>query len=141
MPSIHVDLDSIEWMPGSAYKGPNALYRGEEVFYRKVLSDRRHDGGGLAVLSKVCPPPGKLVKTVAVARSEEHVFNLIGGRSNKSGKPIEALGNSYTLNPTGQPHSAMIATESIALVIYSGETDEVKSVEIVDIEAAPGEAA
>jgi hypothetical protein len=141
MPSIHVDLDSVEWMPGSAYKGPSALYRGEEVFYRKVLSDRRHDGGGLAVLSKVCPPPGKLVKTVAVARSEENVFNLIGGRSNKSGKPIEAIGNSYTLNPTGQTHSAMIATESIALVIYSGETDEVKSVEIVDIEAAPGEAA
>jgi hypothetical protein len=28
----------------------------------------------------------------------------------------------------------MIATENIALVIYSGETDDVKSVEIVDIE-------
>jgi hypothetical protein len=27
----------------------------------------------------------------------------------------------------------MIATENIALVIYSGETDDVKSVEIVDI--------
>ena len=88
----------------------------------------------LAVLSKICPPPGKVVKTVAVARSEEHVFNLRGGRVNKSGKPIEAPGNSYTLNPSGQPHSAMIATENIALVIYSGETDDVKSVEIVDTE-------
>lgn len=29
----------------------------------------------------------------------------------------------------------MIATENIALVIYSGETDDVKSVEIVDIDA------
>ena len=57
-----------------------------------------------------------------------------GGRVNKSGKPIEAPGNIYTLNPTGQPHSAMIATENIALVIYSGEIDDVKSVEIVDIE-------
>ena len=134
MTSIHVDLDSIEWSPGSAYKGPDALYQGQEVFYRKVLSDRRQEGGGLAVLSKICPPPGKMVKTVAVARSEEHVFNLRGGRVNKSGKPIEAPGNSYTLNPTGQPHSAMIATENIALLIYSGETDDVKSVEIVDIE-------
>ena len=138
MTSIHVDLDSIEWTPGSAYKGPDALYQGQEVFYRKVLSDRRQEGGGLAVLSKICPPPGKMVKTVAVARSEEHVFNLRGGRVNKSGKPIEAPGNSYTLNPTGQPHSAMIATENIALVIYSGETDDVKSVEIVDIEPALG---
>ena len=59
------------------------------------------------------------------------------GRVNKSGKPIEAPGNSYTLNPTGQPHSAMITTENIALVIYSGETDDVKSVEIVDIGPAP----
>jgi hypothetical protein len=47
---------------------------------------------------------------------------------------IEAPGNSYTLNPTGQPHSAMIAVENVALVIYSGKTDDVKSVEIVDIE-------
>ena len=126
---------------GFAYKGPDALYRGQEVFYRKVLSDRRQEGGGLAVLSKTCPPPGKMVKTVAIARSEEHVFNLRGGRVNKSGKPIEAPGNSYTLNPSGQPHSAMIATENIALVIYSGETDNVKSVEIVDLEAELGEVA
>jgi hypothetical protein len=139
--SIHVDLDHMEWTPGSAYKGPDALYQGREVFYRKVLSDRRAEGGGLAVLSKTCPPPGKLVKTIAVARSEEHVFNLRGGRSDKTGRPIEAPGSSYTLNPTGQPHGAMIATETIALLIYSGETDEVKSVEIVDIEPALGDAA
>ena len=101
MTPIHVDLDSIEWTPGSVYKGPDALYQGQEVFYRKVLSDRRQEGAGLAVLSKIRPPPGKMVKTVAVARSEEHVFNLRGGRVNKSGKPIEAPGNSYTLNPTG----------------------------------------
>jgi hypothetical protein len=93
------------------------------------------------VLSKIGPPPGKMVKTVAVARSEEHVFNLRGGRVNKSGNPIEVPGNSYTLNPTGQPHSAMITNEDIALVIYSGETDDVKSVEVVDIEPAPGKEA
>jgi hypothetical protein len=45
---------------------------------------------------------------------------LRGGRANNSGKLIEAPGNSYTLNPTGQAHSAMIA-KNIALVIYSGE--------------------
>ena len=77
MTSIHVDLDSIEWTPGSAYKGPDALYRGQGLL-PEGLSDRRQEGGGLAVLSKICPPPGKVVKTVAVARSEEHVFNLRG---------------------------------------------------------------
>jgi hypothetical protein len=55
MTSIHVDPDRIEWTPGSEYKGPGALYRGQEVFYRKVLSDRRQEGGGLAVLSKPSP--------------------------------------------------------------------------------------
>jgi hypothetical protein len=98
MTSIHVDLDSVEWTPGWTYKGPDALYQGQEVFYRKVLSDRR-----LAMLSKICPLPGKMVKTAAVARSEEHVFNLNGGRVNKSGKPIEAPGNSYTLNRRPRP--------------------------------------
>ena len=77
-----------------------------------------------------------MVKTVAVARSEEHVFNLRGGRVNKSGTPIEASGNSYTLNPTGQPHSAMIATETVSLIIYTGEPDEVRSMEVVDISSA-----
>ena len=62
MTSIHVDLGSIEWTPGSAYRGPDALYRGQEVFYRKVLSDRRQEGGGLAVLSKICPPRGRWSK-------------------------------------------------------------------------------
>jgi hypothetical protein len=56
-------------------------------------------------------------------------------------QPIEAPGDSYTLNPTGQPHSAMITSENIALVIYSGESDDVKSVEIVDIEPGLGQEA
>jgi hypothetical protein len=97
----------------------------------------RRSGGAVEDLSAA----GKNGQTVAVARSEEHVFNLRGGRVNKSGKPIEAPSNSYTLNPTGQPHSAMITTENITLVIYSGETDDVKSVKIVDIEPALGEVA
>ena len=62
MTSIHADLDRIEWTPGSAYKGPNALCQGQEVFYRKVLSDRRQEGGGLAVLSKTCRRREKWLK-------------------------------------------------------------------------------
>ena len=89
------------------------------------------------MLSKIVPPPGKLIKIVAVARSEEHVITLSGGRATKSGRPVAAPGD-YALNPTGQPHSAMIATETTALVICSGEADEVQSIEVVDLD---GEAA
>jgi len=98
----------------------------------KLLSDRRAEGGGIAWLAKFSPPPGKLIKIVATALSDEHVFNLEGGRSTKAGTPARAAGG-YTLNPTGQPHSALIATETVSLVIYSGEPDEIVSMEVVDL--------
>src|SRR5947209_5024516 len=91
-------------------------------------SDRRKDGGGLALLSKVSPPPGKVVKIIAVARSDEHVFNLEGGRGTKSGQPARGSGD-YTLNSEGQVHSALIGTETLSLVIYRGEPQQTISFE------------
>jgi hypothetical protein len=80
------------------------------------------------------PPPGKLIKIVATAMSDEHVFNLAGGRATKSGEPARGAGG-YGLNPKGQPHSALIGSETIAYVVYSGELDRVESMEVID--AAP----
>jgi hypothetical protein len=40
------------------------------------------------------------------------------------------------LNPKGQPHSAFIGTETVALVIYTGEPDEIASMEVVDASPA-----
>jgi len=74
----------------------------------------------------------------AVAQSDEHIFNLSGGRATKAGQPAASSGG-YSINPKGQPHSAMIAEESTSLVIYSGEPNEVTSVEVIDIEPVPGE--
>ena len=82
--------------------------------------------------AKFSPPPGKLIKIVAIALSNEHVFNLEGGRATKSGAPVRASGG-YTLNPTGQPHSAMIATETVSLIIYSGEPDRIVSMDVIDV--------
>ena len=98
----------------------------------KVLSDRRGEGGGIAWLVKFTPPQGKLIKIVATAMSDEHVFSLQGGRSTKSGQPAQGSGG-YGLNPKGQPHSAMIAQETMALVIYNSEPDRIDSMEVVDI--------
>jgi len=134
MVSLHVDVETLEWVPGSAKYGPVAIHEGKEIIQSKVLSDRRRHGGGLALLSRVSPPPGKLVKIVSVARSDEHVFNLEGGRGTKSGQPVRASGG-YTLNPEGQVHSALIATETLSLVVYRGEPDENISLEVLD--AAP----
>ncbi len=133
MVSTHIDIDATPWTAGIAFCGPEAIYQGEEIVQVKLLSDRRSEGGGSAWLVKFSPPPGKLIKIVATARSDEHVFNLEGGRGTKAGQPLRSSGG-YTLNPEGQPHSAFIAQETVGLVIYSGELDEVHSLEVVDIE-------
>jgi hypothetical protein len=125
---------SWKWTAGSAKYGAAAVHDGKEIIQSKILSDRRQEGGGLALLSKVSPPPRKLVKIVAVARSDEHVFNLQGGRGTKSGQPARGASD-YTLNSEGQVHSALIGTETLSLVIYRGEPDQNLSFEVVD--AAP----
>jgi len=133
MASIHVDIAAQPWTSSVPFYGPDVVYDGKELVQLKVLSDRRAEGGGIAWLVKFLPPPGKLIKIVAVARSEEHVINLEGGRSTKSGQPTKGGAGGYALNPTGQPHSAMIATETTSFVIYSGAPDEVRSIEVVDL--------
>ncbi len=135
MASMHVDYTAMEWTSAVPFYGPAAVHDGKEVVQLKVLSDRRSEGGGIAWLVKFTPPPGKLIKIVATALSDEHIFSLQGGRSTKSGQRAQGAGG-YGLNPKGQPHSAMIAAETMALVIYAGEPDEIKSMEIVDIAPA-----
>ena len=135
MASEHVDVARMEWTSAVPFYGPAAIHEGRQVVQLKVLSDRRCQGGGIAWLVKFSPPPGKLIKIVATARSDEHVFSLEGGRSTKSGKPAQNAGG-YSLNPKGQPHSAMIAEESVSLIVYAGEPDEVNSLEIVPVSPA-----
>jgi hypothetical protein len=137
MPSQHVDVANAEWTSGLPFYGPGAVYDGRDIVRLKVLSDRRAEGGGIAWLARFSPPPGRLIKIIATALSDEHVFNLEGGRATKSGAPARASGG-YTLNPEGQPHSALIATETVSLVIYRGEPDEIHSLEVIDAGAPQG---
>jgi len=134
MASMRVDYNEMEWVSAVPFFGPAAVFKGKDVVQLKVLSDRRKDGGGIAWLVKFSPPPGKLIKIVATALSDEHVFNLQGGRSTKSGQPAQGSGG-YGLNPRGQPHSAMIAQETVAFVLYAGEPDRIDSMEVVDVAA------
>jgi hypothetical protein len=131
MQSISLNTEEVDWVPGTPFYGPGAVFGGREVVHLKVLSDRRAEGGGIAWLVRFTPPEGKMIKIVAVALSDEHIFGLEGGRGTKSGERVRAKGN-YWLNPKGKPHSAFIGTETVALVIYHGEPDEVRSVEVID---------
>ena len=138
MASTHVDIENAPWTSGVPFYGPAAIHEGKHIVQLKVLSDRRAEGGGIAWLARFSPPPGKLIKIVATALSDEHVFNLSGGRTTKSGQPARSSGG-YTLNPEGQPHSAFLGSETVSLVIYRGEPDEIVSMEVVDLEPAPKE--
>jgi hypothetical protein len=80
MASKHVDVEAAAWTSGVPFYGPNAVFHGKDIVQVKVLSDRRVEGGGIAWLNKWSPPPGKLIKIVATALSDEHVLNLAGGR-------------------------------------------------------------
>ena len=61
---------------GQPFYGPGAVYDGKDIVQLKVLSDRRAEGGGIAWLARFSPPPGKLIKIIAKALSDEHFFNL-----------------------------------------------------------------
>src|SRR5215471_1979115 len=100
MASERVDVANAGWTSGVPFYGPGAVFAGKDIVQLKVLSDRRDQGGGIAWLGKFSPPPGKLIKIVAKALSDEHVFNLAGGRATKSGQPVRGSGG-YTLNPEG----------------------------------------
>jgi len=82
---MEVDSSQIEWTAGSPIYGPASIHEGRETVLLKILSDRRREGGGIVYLVRFLPPTGKVIKIVAVARSDEHIFALEGGRGTKSG--------------------------------------------------------
>lgn len=133
MASLHVDIDAVEWTSAVPFYGPGAIHDGKEIVQLKILCDRRDDGGGITWMVRFLPPPGKMIKIVAMALSDEHILNLEGGRSTKSGLPARGAGG-YGLNTKGQPHSAMIAAETVSLIVYTGEPDEVRSMEVIDLQ-------
>lgn len=132
MATLEVNTETMDWQPGSAIYGPTSIHQGKELVELKILSDRRGEGGGIAYMARFSPPPGKAIRIVAVARSDEHVFDLEGGRGNKSGRQLRFPG-AYALNKTGQPHSAIIPIETVSLIVYSGEPDEIRSMDVIDI--------
>lgn len=131
MKAINVNRNDAKWMPASDILGAGACYEGRELVYRAVLSDRRGEGGGIAYLLRLLQPPGKIVKAIAVARSDENVYLLEGGYCNRAGELIHFPGD-YILNPMGHPHGFFAAVETKVLVVCRGEPDEIREFRVVD---------
>lgn len=133
MKAYKIPTETIDWEPGVMLFGQACLVDGAPVAWAKGLSDRRSEGGGVAYLLRLSPPAGKLIRIVAVARSDEHIYILEGGHCNKLGERLAHPG-AYGINAEGRPHSAFFAEETIALVMYRGEPDEVHQFGIVERE-------
>lgn len=131
MKAIEMRSKDVSWVPASRIFGAAALHDGREIAYQAVLSDRRAEGGGIAYLLRIMPPAGKLVRAIAVARSDENVYLLEGGYCNKAGDLIHFPGD-YVLNPEGHPHGFFAAVETKVLVICRGEPDEIREFGLID---------
>ncbi len=129
---LYLRPDDLPWTPGSALLGDIVLYSGQETVFVKRLSDRRGQGEGVAQIIRFCPPSGMLMKVLAIAGSDEHIYILSGGHCDKSGRQRQFPGH-YMLHPRGHRHGAMLATETTALVVYTGEPDELIDFQIVPL--------
>lgn len=132
MKAIQVKKNEVNWVPASKSLGERALYEGRELANMAILSDRRGEGGGIAYMLKIMPPRGKLVRAIAVSRSDENVFLLEGGYTNKAGEMIHFPGD-YMLNPEGHPHGFFTSVETVALVVCRGDSDEIRDFGVADI--------
>jgi hypothetical protein len=135
MKGILLSTETQDWQSADYRFGVVSADNGASIAQEKILSDRRNEGGGVGYLLKFTPPHGKLIRLVATARSDEHVFILEGGYCDKRGRPQRFPGD-YGLNPSGHTHSAFIGKKTVALVIYAGEPDEVHECAVVQLEAA-----
>jgi len=129
---LYLKPDDLSWAPGSPLLGDSSLYEGQETVFIKRLSDRREQGEGVAQIIRFCPPLGMLIKVLAIAGSDEHIYILSGGHCDKSGRQKQFPGY-YMLHPRGHRHGAMLAVETTALVVYTGEPDELIDFQIVRV--------
>lgn len=129
--AIFIRTPKADWTPASSIYGESVLYNGKEIVFVKRLTDRLEKGKGVAYLIKLLPPEGKMIRMVAVARSDEHVYILEGGHCYRNGERRLFPGD-YVLNPEGHPHAALVNIETVALVICTGATDEVKEISAIE---------
>ena len=125
MASTRIDHTTMEWSSGVPFYGPAAVHDGKDIVQLKVLSDRRKEGGGIAWLVKMTPPsmhisfwdtltrtstvrsniptppPGKLIKIMAVALSDEHIFSPAGRPQHQGGGRAQGSGRLRLLEPQG----------------------------------------
>lgn len=121
---LKLTTGDIEWQPVSTvfddYQVP-PMEPPAGVFV-KVLR-RPTDGGGCwHCLLRFRPPPGHAIRITAVARSDEEVY-ILSASDGRDGM--------YSCNPAGLRHGQTLVSDTVALVHYHGQPDEVLRAEVV----------
>lgn len=131
--AIFIRTPETSWTPASSIYGEGVLHDGKEIVFIKRLTDRLENGEGVAYLIKFIPPEEKIIRTVAVARSDEHVYILEGGYCRRNGEQ-RVFPEDYILNPEGHSHAALVNIKTVALVVCTGATDEVKEISVIELQ-------
>ncbi|MFW0883474.1 hypothetical protein ACMCNP_00185 [Candidatus Acidulodesulfobacterium sp. H_13] len=129
--AIFIRTPETSWTPASSIYGKDILYDDKEIVFIKRLTDRLENGKGIAYLIKFIPPEEKIIRTVAVARSDEHVYILEGGYCLRNGEQ-RLLPEDYILNPEGHSHAALVNIKTVVLVVCAGQPDEVKEISVIE---------
>ena len=129
--AILIRTPEMDWTPASFIYGESVMYNNKDMVFVKQLTNRLDKGKGVAYLIKLIPPKGKIIRIIAVARSDEHVYILEGGYCYRNGAQRLFPGD-YELNPEGHPHANLVNIETVALVICTGATDEVKEISCIE---------
>ena len=129
--AVFIRTPDMDWTPASSIYGESVLYGDREIVFVKQLTNRIEKGKGVAYLIKFLPPEGKMIRTVAVARSDEHVYILEGGHCYRNGERRFFPGD-YILNPECHPHAALVNIETVALVICTGKADDIKEITVIE---------
>jgi len=108
-------------LPGNSFYGRRLLLRGKDIVQLKILSDRRHEGGG-CLASQVPPPPVQADKIVVPrAFGMSTSLTLQGGKLGNEGLSTRALRRRYTLKTKGKRTCALIGAKRWVSSLYRGE--------------------
>lgn len=136
MHPIKINPDELEWEPANSIMPQLPAPSGNAGMWVKILRRPSEDGGCWCYLLRVIPENGKAIRLVAKADSDEEVYFLNGGFTDRSGK-LKQFSPMYVCNPEGMVHGGIIQEEVLQFVHFHGGLDIPMEYEVLDLADVP----
>ena len=133
---IKINPDELEWEGAHGIMPHLPEPDGDYGMWVKILRRPHADGGCWCYLLRVVPEPGKAIRLVARAASDEEVYFLSGGFSDRSGT-LKQFSPMYVCNPEGLVHGGIIREETTQFVHFHGGLDIPMEYEVLDLKDVP----